>query len=36
MNEEIKNEWSYHPIVIFAGILVMYTASNSIIVLFNL
>jgi len=31
-----KNEWNYHPIVIFAGMLVLYTASNSIIALFNL
>jgi len=30
-----KNEWRNHPIVIFTGILVMYTASHSIIALFN-
>ena len=36
--KEIKkeNEWRNHPIVIFVGILVLYTASNSIIALFNL
>jgi len=36
MDKERKNEWSYHPIIIFAGMLVFYTASNSIRALFNL
>jgi hypothetical protein len=31
-----ENEWYNHPIVIFTGILVLYTAINSIIALFNL
>jgi len=38
MDKDIKeriNEWRYHPIVIFAGILVIYTASNSIMALLN-
>jgi len=38
MNNDMKeraNEWRNHPIVIFVGILVMYTASNSIIALLN-
>jgi len=34
--KERENEWRYHPIVIFTGILVLYTASNLIIALFNL
>jgi hypothetical protein len=34
--KERENEWRNHPIVIFAGILVLYTASSSIIALFNL
>jgi len=34
--KERKNEWSYHPIVIFTGMLVVYTASTSIIALLNL
>jgi len=28
-----ENEWRNHPIVIFAGILVLYTATSSIITL---
>jgi hypothetical protein len=38
MDNDIKertNEWRYHPIVIFAGILVLYTASSSIMALLN-
>lgn len=31
-----ENEWRYHPIVIFTGILVLYTVSNSIVALLNL
>jgi hypothetical protein len=31
-----ENEWRRHPLVILTGILVLYTASNSIIALFNL
>lgn len=31
-----KNEWRYHPIVIFTEILLLYTAGSSIITLFNL
>ena len=31
-----ENEWHNHPVVIFTGILVLYTAINSIIALFNL
>lgn len=34
--KEKEKEWRSHPFVIFAGILVLYTASNSIITLFNL
>jgi hypothetical protein len=34
--KEKENEWRSHPLVILTGILVLYTASNSIIVLFNL
>jgi hypothetical protein len=34
--KERTNEWNNHPIVIFAGILVLYTASSSIIALLNL
>ncbi|MDF2634778.1 MAG: hypothetical protein K0R78_1652 [Pelosinus sp.] len=30
-----ENEWRNHPIVIFAGVLAIYTAGNSIIALFN-
>jgi len=33
--KERKNEWKNYPIVIFATILVIYTASNSIIALLN-
>jgi len=39
MDNDIKertNEWRNHPIVIVAGILVIYTASNSIMALLNL
>jgi hypothetical protein len=37
MGDNVKEEeWRTHPIVIFTGILVLYTASNSIIALFNL
>jgi len=36
MDKGRKNEWSYHPIVIIAGILVFYSASSSIVALFNL
>lgn len=38
MNSKKENEsvWRKHPIVIFTGILALYTVSNSIIVLFNL
>jgi len=31
-----EKQWSNQPIVLFAGILVMYTVSNSIIALLNL
>jgi len=31
-----ENRWCYHPIVIFTGILILYTASKAIIALFNL
>jgi len=30
------DEWRSHPIIIFTGIIVLYTASNSIIALLNL
>ncbi|SFL93648.1 hypothetical protein SAMN04490355_102661 [Pelosinus propionicus DSM 13327] len=36
MNEDKENEWRGNPFVILAGILVLYTASNSIITLLNL
>ena len=39
MNKDIKdneNEWSYHPIIIFTGMIVMYTVSSSIATLLNL
>ncbi len=29
------NEWRKHPVVIFTGILVVYTIGNSIIALMN-
>jgi len=35
MDNDIK-EWYRYPIVIFTGILVLYTASNSVMALFNL
>ncbi|EIW15579.1 hypothetical protein SAMN04515679_0385 [Pelosinus fermentans] len=35
MDNEIKG-WRNYPIVIFTGVLVLYTVSNSIITLFNL
>ncbi|AJQ27514.1 hypothetical protein JBW_02164 [Pelosinus fermentans JBW45] len=35
-NKKRENEWHNHPVVIFAEILVLYTAINSIIALFNL
>lgn len=34
--DERENGYRNHPIVIFTGILVMYTASNSILALLNL
>jgi hypothetical protein len=36
MSKVKENEWRGNPFVILAGILVLYTASNSIITLFNL
>lgn len=36
MKKAKENEWRSHPVVILAGILVLYTASNSIITLLNL
>jgi len=39
MNKDIKerkSEWINHPIVIFTGMLVMFTVGNSIIALLNL
>lgn len=36
MNKVKENEWRGNPFVIIAGILVLYTASNSIITLLNL
>lgn len=30
-----ENEWRNHPIVIFSGLVVLYTVSNSIVALFN-
>lgn len=33
--KERKSEWRHQPIVIFTGILVIYTVSNSIIALLN-
>jgi hypothetical protein len=34
--DNMTKEWYNYPIVIFTGILVLYTASNSIIALLNL
>jgi len=38
MNNKKENEsmWRNHPIVIFTGILALYTVSNSIMALLNL
>lgn len=37
MDNDLKElEWRNHPIVIFNGILVLYTVGNSIMALFNL
>jgi hypothetical protein len=33
--KERENEWHGHPIVIFTGLLVLYTASNSVMALFH-
>jgi hypothetical protein len=36
MDKIKENEWHSHPLVILAGILVLYTAGNSIMTLLNL
>ena len=31
-----ENKWRYHPIVIFTGLVILYTISKSIVALLNL